>query len=638
MPLNPWLVDNIEAFSFYCCPECVFRSKEENFFQVHALQNHGLAKSFFLDPEKNGTESNQSIFYGDKTNQVQVKKEVFEKDEGNIIPKVKLEIDDDLEWNSSWQFKDPLFMPVLSQSRKKDSRNQTQEHVERSHTYKCEQCGKRCKNDKQLDLHVLQHKSVELIYCPESECSEEIVQKFLKDHLKIVHNVEIDQATTSWVQGNVKELQCKDCGRECRDQKHYDNHKYYHKRHHSGKTKTKSVKNKVKSEEETSTMEVDQSEATKIDQSETGEIKYEELEGEKGDITITNKGLKEFQCEECGKQCKNKKSFKSHMFYHKNVQNGPHITCVECNIEVPEKLFQRHIKKVHEKEKKPSSDIWEMDFFKSRKKSSIVGLKRYWNDFCRRSYINQENPPTEELYSEYFRERKEAGETDKEMWNIYLNLRKLAFHAFNQKLRDYPTVKQYLVYADRERLPSNRKAPGICPHCGEHFRMLHDHILYKHTVDKPFKCTECDFAHAMARGLKGHMRSAHANEEDLKICHICFYKASSNQNLKKHIEAKHEKVKNFECPQCDHKFYAKATMVRHIQTYHSETKPYTCEQCGKSFKIVNKLNIHIRLVHEGKKHSCEFCGREYNCPKSLKEHKFKMHGIDKTRKYKYGNV
>lgn len=168
--------------------------------------------------------------------------------------------------------------------------------------------------------------------------------------------------------------------------------------------------------------------------------------------------------------------------------------------------------------------------------------------------------------------------------------------------------------------------------------MLHDHILYKHTVDKPFKCTECDFAHAMARGLKGHMRSAHAKEEDLKICHICFYKASSNGNLKKHIEAKHEKVKNFECPQCDHKFHAKATMVRHIQTHHSETKPYTCEQCGMSFKIANKLNIHIRLVHEGKKHSCEFCGREYNCPKSLKEHKFKMHGIDKTRKYKYGNV
>ena len=61
------------------------------------------------------------------------------------------------------------------------------------------------------------------------------------------------------------------------------------------------------------------------------------------------------------------------------------------------------------------------------------------------------------------------------------------------------------------------------------------------------------------------MRSAHANEEDLKICHICFYKTSSNQNLKTHIEAKHEKVRNFECPQCDLKFYAKATMVHHIK-------------------------------------------------------------------------
>ena len=38
MPLNPWLVENMEAFSFYCCPECVFRSKDASFFQLHALQ------------------------------------------------------------------------------------------------------------------------------------------------------------------------------------------------------------------------------------------------------------------------------------------------------------------------------------------------------------------------------------------------------------------------------------------------------------------------------------------------------------------------------------------------------------------------------------------------------------------------
>ena len=45
--LNPWKVQNIHEFNYYCCPECVFRSKEECFFQVHALQNHLQATSFF---------------------------------------------------------------------------------------------------------------------------------------------------------------------------------------------------------------------------------------------------------------------------------------------------------------------------------------------------------------------------------------------------------------------------------------------------------------------------------------------------------------------------------------------------------------------------------------------------------------
>jgi hypothetical protein len=46
---HPWMVESIEAFSFYCCPECTFRSKEENFFEAHALQNHDLSRYLFQD-------------------------------------------------------------------------------------------------------------------------------------------------------------------------------------------------------------------------------------------------------------------------------------------------------------------------------------------------------------------------------------------------------------------------------------------------------------------------------------------------------------------------------------------------------------------------------------------------------------
>ena len=52
MELNPWHVESIEAFNFYCCPECVYRSKEEFYFQAHALQNHTQSRTFFSEVQK----------------------------------------------------------------------------------------------------------------------------------------------------------------------------------------------------------------------------------------------------------------------------------------------------------------------------------------------------------------------------------------------------------------------------------------------------------------------------------------------------------------------------------------------------------------------------------------------------------
>ena len=40
---NPWHVRSIQAFSCLKCPECAFITKEENSFQIHAMQNHPLS-------------------------------------------------------------------------------------------------------------------------------------------------------------------------------------------------------------------------------------------------------------------------------------------------------------------------------------------------------------------------------------------------------------------------------------------------------------------------------------------------------------------------------------------------------------------------------------------------------------------
>ena len=46
---NPWKVQNIYDFNYFCCPECVYRSKEPLTFQAHALQNHILSRCLDFD-------------------------------------------------------------------------------------------------------------------------------------------------------------------------------------------------------------------------------------------------------------------------------------------------------------------------------------------------------------------------------------------------------------------------------------------------------------------------------------------------------------------------------------------------------------------------------------------------------------
>ena len=45
--INPWLVENVQAFAFLNCPECPFKEKELAVFQDHALRNHPQSSVLF---------------------------------------------------------------------------------------------------------------------------------------------------------------------------------------------------------------------------------------------------------------------------------------------------------------------------------------------------------------------------------------------------------------------------------------------------------------------------------------------------------------------------------------------------------------------------------------------------------------
>ena len=52
MSANPWLVANIQDFSFINCPQCNFKTKEENKFHIHAENNHPQSFVFFASDDK----------------------------------------------------------------------------------------------------------------------------------------------------------------------------------------------------------------------------------------------------------------------------------------------------------------------------------------------------------------------------------------------------------------------------------------------------------------------------------------------------------------------------------------------------------------------------------------------------------
>ena len=61
IPENPWLVENILAFSYYNCPECEYRTKDEKIFEDHALESHPLSKDFFIKSEDEPSEDTFEI-------------------------------------------------------------------------------------------------------------------------------------------------------------------------------------------------------------------------------------------------------------------------------------------------------------------------------------------------------------------------------------------------------------------------------------------------------------------------------------------------------------------------------------------------------------------------------------------------
>ena len=195
---------------------------------------------------------------------------------------------------------------------------------------------------------------------------------------------------------------------------------------------------------------------------------------------------------------------------------------------------------------------------------------------------------------------------------------------------------------------------------------LKKHIRFAHEGIADFSCPVCKKGFINKRDFKYHCENVHKGKRkgprpafDTKdfdyetlFCQQCDYSCKKSQQLKIHIEAKHE-GKRYNCPQCDKEYQYLYDLKKHINSDHEGYRinncPYCekeyeysndlkkhikadheeyrfinetlfCKQCYYSCKKGQQLNNHIAAKHEGKKHNCPQCDKEYTYSNDLKKH------------------
>jgi hypothetical protein len=60
LPYNPWTVNSLDEFLYYCCPECNFKSQLLDDFNGHAIVVHPMVSPKVLSKSSNKSKHSSS--------------------------------------------------------------------------------------------------------------------------------------------------------------------------------------------------------------------------------------------------------------------------------------------------------------------------------------------------------------------------------------------------------------------------------------------------------------------------------------------------------------------------------------------------------------------------------------------------
>ncbi|XP_044585242.1 zinc finger protein 267-like isoform X2 [Cotesia glomerata] len=165
-------------------------------------------------------------------------------------------------------------------------------------------------------------------------------------------------------------------------------------------------------------------------------------------------------------------------------------------------------------------------------------------------------------------------------------------------LKDHNQVKNQVIskYKRKKQLKK-------CPEC-DFVTMwnLRRHMV-RHSSDRPYKCSDCNYSSKTKCTLKIHIRS-HSDEKNFK-CSVCPYRSQFLPNLQRHIRI-HTGFRPYKCSQC---FFASAyleNLKRHSFT-HTGIRPFKCSVCSFGSITYHGLRVHSKTHNTVKSFKCTQC-------------------------------
>ena len=95
-------------------------------------------------------------------------------------------------------------------------------------------------------------------------------------------------------------------------------------------------------------------------------------------------------------------------------------------------------------------------------------------------------------------------------------------------------------------------------------------------------------------------------------CHLCSKAFAQSNTLAVHLDS-HKTTKDYSCEVCGHSFKHKISLAQHRKTHdESLEKSLTCELCSLKFTTADNLKRHINVIHNKiKLFNCEVCERAF---------------------------